>query len=81
LTKPLLPQPLKHTIAPNDNAAAASITGKPCIFRSRLRIGLMPAIGSSGLVNQAAQSYTVVVTATDTVANAHASANVNLTVQ
>jgi len=47
MTPPLPPQPLKHTIAPNDNAAAAGITGKPGIFRSRLRIGLMPAIGSS----------------------------------
>lgn len=49
-----------------------------------LSLGAMVCLsgcGSSGLVNQAAQSYTVVVTATDTVANAHASANVNLTVQ
>jgi hypothetical protein len=37
--------------------------------------------GSNGFFNQAAQSYTVVVTATDTVTNAHTSANVTLTVQ
>ncbi len=47
LKKPPLPQPLKHAIAPNDNAAAASTTGRPGIFRSRLRTRLMPAIGSS----------------------------------
>ena len=36
---------------------------------------------NSGFFNQAAESYTVVVTATDTVTNAHTSANVTLTVQ
>jgi Subtilase family len=36
---------------------------------------------NGGFFNQAAQSYTVVVTATDTVTNAHTSANVTLTVQ
>jgi sugar lactone lactonase YvrE len=36
---------------------------------------------SGGFFNQATQSYTVVVTATDTVTNAHTSANVTLTVQ
>jgi hypothetical protein len=37
--------------------------------------------GSNGFFNQAAQSYTVVVTATDTVTGAHNSTNVTLTVQ
>jgi Bacterial Ig-like domain (group 3)/Subtilase family len=36
---------------------------------------------NGGFFNQAAESYTVVVTATDTVTNAHTSANVTLTVQ
>jgi hypothetical protein len=36
---------------------------------------------NSGFFNQAAESYTVVVTATDTVTNVHTSANVTLTVQ
>jgi hypothetical protein len=43
---PLL-QPLKHTKTPNDNPAAASTSGKPGNFLSRLRTGLMPAIGSN----------------------------------
>jgi len=37
--------------------------------------------GSGGVMSQASQSYTIVVTATDTVTTAHASANVTLTVQ
>jgi hypothetical protein len=36
---------------------------------------------NGGFFNQAAKSYSVVVTATDTVTSAHASANVTLTVQ
>ena len=47
LKKPLLLQPLKHAMAPNDSAATASTTGKHCNFHSRLRIRLRPAIGSS----------------------------------
>jgi hypothetical protein len=49
-----------------------------------LSLGAMVCLsgcGSNGFFNQAAQSYTVVVTATDTVTNAHTSANVTLTVQ
>ena len=37
--------------------------------------------GSNGFFNQSAKSYTVVVTATDTVTGAHSSTNVTLTVQ
>jgi hypothetical protein len=36
---PLLPQALRHAKAPNDNATAASTTGKPGNFRRRLRTG------------------------------------------
>jgi hypothetical protein len=49
-----------------------------------LSLGAMVCLsgcGSNGFFNQSAQSYTVVVTATDTVTNAHTSANVTLTVQ
>ena len=45
-------------------------------------IACLSGCGSNGgFFNQAAQSYDVVVTATDTVTSAHASANVTLTVQ
>ena len=47
MKNPPLPHPLMQTRAPKDNAAAASATGRPGIARSRLRIGLMAAIGSS----------------------------------
>ncbi len=50
-----------------------------------LSLGAMACLSScgsnGGFFNQAAQSYDVVVTATDTVTRAHASANVTLTVQ
>jgi hypothetical protein len=49
-----------------------------------LSLGAMVCLSgcsSGGFFNQAAMSYTVVVTATDTVTNTHTSANVTLTVQ
>ena len=50
-----------------------------------LSLGAMACLGgcgsNGGFFNQAAQSYDLVVTATDTVTSAHASANVTLTVQ
>jgi hypothetical protein len=61
------------------------LPGLPAMLAAAgLSLGAMVCLsgcGSNGFFNQAAQSYTVVVTATDTVTNAHTSANVTLTVQ
>jgi Bacterial Ig-like domain (group 3) len=54
------------------------------LVAAALSLGAMVCLsgcGSNGFFNQAANSYTVVVTATDTVTGAHSSTNVTLTVQ
>jgi hypothetical protein len=60
--------------------------GLPVILAAAaLSLGAMVCLSgcgsNGGFFNQAAQSYTVAVTATDTVTNAHTSANVTLTLQ
>jgi hypothetical protein len=59
--------------------------GLPVVLAAAaLSLGAMACLNgcsSNGFFNQAAKSYTVVVTATDTVTGAHSSTNVTLTVQ
>jgi hypothetical protein len=61
------------------------LQGLPVVMAAAaLALGAMVCLSgcsSNGFFNQAAKSYTVVVTATDAVTGAHSSTNVTLTVQ